>query len=270
MEICAYLESIAKNIPSPRTIANHVSHLRTYFRKAQVPTTALDNWRVRWAMNGFNRDKSYVPRVKAAFPASSLQQTVSLLQDHGNQLLVKVSVLLMYYAALRQSEVLPNTSASYDRRYHLSRRDVVISDDSVKVFIKHAKNLQTIYQTKSVVLRSSPNPSVCIVAALSRMYQLIPTLSPDDACIVFKDTRRPVTTEYVRRHWSAHLKANGVDTTALSLHSLRKAAATEAHNQGCNELDIQRYGGWRSNSHRAYITTSQATVNQAVIRALNQ
>lgn len=261
---------MAHDIPSPRTVANHVSQIRTFLRKANVPTEKLDAWRVKWALNALNRDKSYIPRIKNPIPASTLHRMVTSLPDTGNGLILKAAVLLMYHAALRQSEVLPQSARAYDPRYYLSRGDVQIDGDTLLVHIKHAKNLQTIYQTKTVRLSASPNPAVCVVQAFRRMYAEVPTRSNQDSCFMFPDTRRPVPVEHVRRKWNQHLQVNGIVTSTLSLHSLRKAAATEAHLQGCSELDIQRYGGWRSNSHRAYITTSQEVVNKAVVNAINQ
>ena len=70
-------------------------------------------------------------------------------------------------------------------------------------------------------------------------------------------------------HWKLNLTHLGLNPKAYQLHGLRKAAATEAYDQGANELDIQRYGGWRSNVHRQYITThSNASVNQKLIKSL--
>lgn len=268
--MCAYLEYLKHSIPSPRTIANHLSHIRTYLRKAQVPTHQVDNFRVKCAMTAIKRDNSYIPRIKDAFPVRTLQQMVIALPNSIQGLIIKVSVLIMYYAALRQSEVLAYSSGSYDPYKNLSRKDVVLSDQGLTVHIAHAKNQQSIYETKSLLLQPSDNPQLCAVAAVRAMYQLVPTVHPDDPCIMFATSRRPVTIEYVRRHWMEHLRRHEVDTSALSLHSIRKAAATAAHDQGCHELDIQRYGGWRSNAHRSYISTSQRQVNAAITYALTQ
>lgn len=248
--MCAYMELI----PSPRTIANHLSHIRTYLRKAQASTSQVDNFRVKCAMTAIKRDNSYVPRIKEAFPVDILQQSIIALPSSIDGLLIKVPILIMYY----------------DPYKNLSRRDVVISDGLLRVSIKHAKNLQSIYETKTLSLQPSNNPSLCVVAAVRNMYHIIPTLHPDDPCIMFATSRHPVTIEYVRRHWNEHLKRHHVDTSSLSLHSIRKAAATAAHHLGCPELDIQRYGGWRSNAHRSYISTSQRNVNSAITQALSQ
>lgn len=268
--ICAYIEYLKEDISSPRTIANHISHIRTYLRKAQATTDQVDNYRVKCAMTAIKRDNSHTPQIKEAFPVDILQKMVITLPDSTDGLIIKTSVLIMYYAALRQSEVLAYSSGSYDPYKNLSRRDVVIADNTITVHVKHAKNLQSIYETKSVTLQPSSNPRLCVVRAVRQMYQIIPTLHLDEPCIMFATSRRPVTIEFVRRHWMEHLKRHHVDTSSLSLHSLRKAAATAAHEHGCPELDIQRYGGWQSNAHRSYITTSQRSVNTVITNALSQ
>lgn len=268
--MCAYIEFLKETIPSPRSIANHLSNIRTYLRKAQASTDQVDNFRVKYAMTAIKRDNSYVPRIKEAFPIDVLQQMIILLPHSNEYQLIKVAVLIMYYAALRQSEVLSYSSASYDSYKNLSRRDVIISEQGLKVYIKHAKNLQSVYEHKSVLLQPAANPALCVVTAVRSMYDTTPTRHPDEPCIMYPTSRRAVSIEYVRRHWVNHLKHHGVDTSDLSLHSIRKAAATAAHHSGCQEIDIQRYGGWRSNAHRSYISTSQHTVNTAITHALNQ
>lgn len=268
--LCAYIEYLKADISSPRTIANHLSHIRNYLRKAQVTTDQVDNFRVKCAMTAIKRDNSHTPRIKEAFPVQTLQQMVIALPNDIEGLLIKVSILIMYYAALRQSEVLSYSVGSYDPYKNLSRRDVIVSDHALTVHISHAKNQQSIYETKSLVLQPSSNPSLCVVSAVRDMYHIIPTVHLDDPCIMFATSRRPVTIEFVRRYWMQHLKRHHIDTSALSLHSIRKAAATAAHQSGCPEIDIQRYGGWRSNAHRSYITTSQRHVNSAITYALSQ
>lgn len=241
--MCAYIEYLKQDTPSPRSIANHISHIRTYLRKAQACTSQVDNFRVKCAMTAIKRDNSYVPRIKEAFPVQILQQMVVALPQSIEGTLIKVAILIMYYAALRQSEVLAHSSTSYDPIKNLSRRDVVIADGALKVHVQHAKNLQSINETKTVHLQPSDNNLLCVVAAVRKMYRIIPTEHLDEPCIMFPTSRRPVTIEYVRRHWADHLKAHQVDSSQLSLHSIRKAAATAAHQSGCSELDIQSTGG---------------------------
>lgn len=268
-DICAYIEFLAKDTPSPRTIANHLSHIRTYLCKAGADTFQLDHHRVKWAMVAVSRNKDYIPRVKLAFPVQDLHRMVAALPLDAQGNIIRTSVLLMFYAALRQSEVLAPSAATFDHRKHLTRGDVILTHNSVTVKIKHAKNMQSVYESKTLRLQQSSNPLLCIVAAIQDLIAFTPTIHHHDPCIMAPATRRPVTVDFVRRHWTQHLQSRGMSTDALSLHSVRKAAATAAHESGCNELDIQRYGGWRSNAHRQYIATSQQQVNTVITRALS-
>lgn len=268
-EICAYLEFLADSTPSPRTIGNHLSHIRTYCRRAGVDISQLEHVRVTWAMTALKRNKNYIPRVKVAFPLEDLQRMVIALPQDPMGNLIRVAILIIYYAALRQSEVLAPTMTSFDSRKHLTRGDVQFLQQAVSIHIKHAKNMQTVYQNKTVHLSAAENPLLCVVAALQRMYNVTPTRHNQEPCIMFPTSRRPVPIDYVRRIWKTHVEAHGLATTALSLHSIRKSAATAAHEQGCGELEIQQYGGWRSNSHRQYIHASQSRVNRAITQALN-
>lgn len=268
-DICAYIEFLASDSPSPRTIANQLSHVRTYLRKAYMTTSEVDHHRVNWAMTAVKRDNQYQPRIKRAFPVNDLHRMVVLLPDTPRGNLTRVAVLLMYYAALRQSEVLAPSMSNFDSRKHLTRADITFHHQEVLVHIKHAKNMQSVYETKTVCLGPAPNPLLCVVTALKKMIEATPTLATQDPCIMFPVTRKPVPIDYVRRTWKTHLEINGMDTTALSLHSIRKSAASAAYQQGCPELDIQRYGGWRSGAYRTYITTAQSNVNHAIVEALN-
>lgn len=268
--LCAYIEFLAADTPSPRTVQNNISHIRTYLRKAEAPMDQAHHCRVKWALTALNRDNDFVPRTKSAFPIATLQNMLRLLPQTEVGNILKVAILMMYHAALHQSEVLPYSSTSFDHKKHLSRADVVLNHNSLDVKIKFAKNMQSVYQTKSVTLHRSPDTLLCVVAAVHEMLQRTPTTSARDTFIVFSNSRRPVTTEFVRRNWQRHLTSQGIDTTDLSLHSIRKAAATAAHMEGCDELQTQQYGGWKSNAHCAYIAAPQKSVNSAIIRALNK
>lgn len=269
-DICAYIEYLVHSTPSPRTLSNHISHLRTYMRKSQLSTEQADHCRVKWALYALSRDHSYVPRIKSAFPTDVLQEMLRDLPHDAIGNILKVSILIMFYAALRQSEVLAYSSNSFNPRTHLTRSDIVVRDQSIVVCVKFAKNMQSVYESKSITLQAAPDQELCVVHAYRRMLRYTPTVNPQDPAIMFPASRRPVSVDYVRKNWQRHITERGVDTSTLSLHSIRKSAATAAHAQGCDELKIQKYGGWKSNAHRVYVTTNQSEVNSAIIRELNK
>lgn len=193
-----------------------------------------------------------------------------MLTDDPMGNIIKTSILLMYYAALRQSEVLPNSANSFNPRQHLTRADILLFPDHLIVTVKSAKNMQSVYENKSVELQVSPDTQLCVVHAVRQMLRYTPTVFPHDPAIMFPTSRCPVTVDYVRKTWQRHINGLGIDSTRLLLHSIQKAAATAAHAQGCDELKIQKYGGWKSNPHRIYVATTQSEVNSAIIRELNK
>lgn len=265
--ICAYIEELVADNLSPRTIQNHISHIRTYLRKSLVDTQQVDHVRVKWALDALKRDTSFVPQVKKPMPTPTLQYLVESIPDDvmGNTL--KVAILVIFYAALRQSEVAAPSIVGFDPTRHLTRKDVVFRDDSVVVTVKHAKNMQTIYEQKSIKLQPSVNPRTCVVKAIHRMIMDVKTIAPGDPFLMHQD-RRPITVSHLQKQWRQHMGRMGVDSTHFTLHSLRKAAATTAYQSGCPDLDIQKYGGWKSDSHKLYITASQDNVNRVITESL--
>lgn len=266
--ICAYIEGLAQDSLSPRTIQNHVSHIRTYLRKSLADTHQLDHIRVKWALDALKRNTTFVPRIKKPIPAPTLQYLVETLPTTVAGNTVKVAILVIFYAALRQSEVAAPSVGRFDHTRHLTRNDVVLEDDVAIVTVKHAKNMQTIYEQKTIRLQASHNSETCVVLAIRRMLNDVQTLSLQDPFLMLSD-RRPMTVNYLQKQWRQHMIARGVDPTHFSLHSLRKAAATTAHQSGCPDLDIQKYGGWKSDSHKLYITTPQDNVNRAITESLS-
>lgn len=163
-----------------------IRHLLTYFRKAGVSTIELDHHRVSWAMTALKSNKEYIPKVELALPIEDLQRmVVALPQDRpGN--IVRVSILIMFYAALHQSEVLPPTMSSFDNRKHLTRGDVKFHDQAVTIHIKHAKNMQSVYENKTVRLHVAHNPLLCVVTALREIWAATPTISQNDPVLCFQ------------------------------------------------------------------------------------
>lgn len=144
-DICAYIEYLTDSTPSPRTVSNHISHLRTYLRKCQLSTQETENCRVKWALYAISKDDTYVPRVKSAFPTDVLQTMVRSLPDSAMGNIIAVSILLMYYAALRQSEVLPYSAKSFNPRQHLTRGDIILRDVLSPSIMsgRHGKDIST-------------------------------------------------------------------------------------------------------------------------------
>ena len=139
----------------------------------------------------------------------------------------------------------------------------------MEVRIKSGKTLQRTGQNKITKLMPASDRDPCVVAPCRQMCMDTPTMHKDDPLFMFTDTREPIPTSEIRKHWKQGLMDLGLPEALYTLHGLRIAAATQAYDAGASELDVQRYGGWKSNVHRTYIRiAADRDVNNKLISAL--
>ena len=262
---CAFLEYLASHTQAPATIRNKVSHVRVFLRLAGYTTALLDHTRVKMALDAFERDKTYVPRVKDPLLVDDMVRALACLWDTVIRRAVMAAILVIYYGALRQSEIAPMTMRTFDPSRHPTRGDLQVMGTLAKLHIKWAKNLQKVGQFKVVTLPILPDSPLCPVAAIEANIMEVPTVCDTDPLLMFPDTRQPIPVSLIKARWEAALVKAGLDTKKLSLHSLRKTSATQAHSKGCSETEIKRLGGWRSKAYQTYIATQTGRVTKALV-----
>ena len=268
-DICAWIEVRVIAGDKPLTIRNKLSHLRVYVSLVGASTAPFLHPRVTRAVDALLKDKSYTHRQLRAIPVKHLKSVLLSMPRSVTAQAVKAAILVMYHGALRQSEVAPPSIKGMDYTRHLTRGDLVHHKSGITITVKWAKNMQQYTQQKVVHLARAVDPMYCVVAALERHIVACPTRSPSQPLFVFEGSTRPIPVSYVRRVWISANRTARLSHLAYTLHSLRRAAATQAHLQGCDELDIQRFGGWQSNAHRAYIKSDKSSkVNKAIRNAL--
>ena len=268
VQVCLWVEYLASRGIAPATIRNKVSHARGYMRLAGACLVGFNHVRVSRAIEAVLRRRDYVSVKKDAIPAPLLRAALQEMNDDHNGLMVRTAVLLMFYGALRQSEVAPPTIRAFDPLVHLTRGDVHL-DHQVTVNIKAGKNLQRYDQRKMSTLSPTGDPLTCPLQAVRTVLDTTPGLPMHAPLLVFVDKTTPIPTSYLRGEWARIMRAIGADHTLYSLHSLRKASATLAHSGGCSELEVQRHGGWSSSAYRTYIQTDNQKVNDILSHSLN-
>ena len=122
--ICMYLEVLEDRDLTPPTIRNHLGHIRIYLRLAPLPPVA-NHPRVSWAMEAILRRKDYQPVNLSPTQTPVIVRVIVALPITQDHVSVKAAILMMIYAALRQSEVIPPTKGAFDPQRHLNRADVV-------------------------------------------------------------------------------------------------------------------------------------------------
>lgn len=259
-------------VGSPSTIKNKLSSVRVHMGLVEVSIAPFLHPRVNRAIDAVEREKSRMPRPKQPLPPQEFKSVLlNIPYDYlGN--ILRASLLFLYYGALRQSELLPKTMKLWSRSFQPTRIDCSVSNSQCSLYIKHAKNLQRYNQSRTVVMSAAHDIALCPVHAIAVVLRDSPCQHDNDPIFVFQDTLQPVPASFILRQLHVIMRRCGLHDLIgqTSLHSIRKAAATNAHEEGCSQLSIQQYGGWQSEAYRAYIRTNNAAVNHSLIQALQQ
>ena len=212
-----------------------------------------DNVRVVRALDATLRRKDFIKKETPAVPLEVIMRVIKNLPVTDDRLSVVATILYMYYGALRQSEVVPPSVKAFDPLRHLTRADVNVSHAAVKLTIKAAKNMQKFDQRSAVEMLRTQHPETCPVRATMAVLDLTPTTAPTQPMFVFKNGGRPIPASYIRSQWKLALAASAIPPALYTLHSLRKASASTAYNEGCNERQVQHFGKWASDAYKTYI-----------------
>ena len=268
-EVCAYLEYLAVRRLSPLTIRNILAHIRMHMIIAVGEAHNMYHPRVKLAMDALDRQKGVPSNVKDAIPLDLFRHVLLKIPYTQEGTILRAVLLLTFCAALRKSEVVPPSVKTFNKDKHLTRQDVVITQDTAQVTIKWAKNLQKFNQRKVVTLQSAQNPNYCPVRALTKVMSAREESPPNAPMFMFPGTCTPMPASYVNGEWERILQSLGVRKGVYTLHSLRSAAATAASTGGCTDSEVQRYGGWRSDAYKRYIRTNvDQKVNKVITNRL--
>lgn len=270
--LCGFLEYMALQEYSPKTIKNKLSHIKNHVMMIGEPVDVFSHVRVRRHLDALDRDKTYVSKAKLPVPMAVLRAALENIPNKDDGQVVRAAVMLAFYGGLRQSELAPPSRNRFSVFHHPTRGDMDISKHKLHLRVKWGKNYQLYNQSHNVSLEASDQKSTCPVYACYKMFKTTPTAHPDEPLFMFPDTRVPMPHSYIRKRWEQALIQAGVKHKKYSLHSLRKANATEAFRQGVPEISIQRAGGWRSRkSLQSYIYTEDSSaVNAALHKAISR
>ena len=194
------------------------------------------------------------------------------------QFTVWTAILIGFYAALRKSNLAPPTPGEYDPSKHLSRRDIVVSDHGLTIFLDWTKTLQDRSKTFTIHVAKPPPASVVDpVATFIRFNQLHP-VNPEDPAFSFYTSPRPsklyvLSQSYLNKSIKDFMQSLGEDPINYSCHSLRRGSACIMSQSNLSPDLIQNHGTWTSSAYKGYIdftTQQKLSVTQAMYHTINK
>lgn len=212
-----------------------------------------------------------MPRIKSPLQPSHFYDIIASIHPEPLGQVIRAALLTIYYGALRQSELLPRTVKTWSPMIQPTHGDVSVNYHTCTLMIKTGKNMQRVGQFREVVMQRASNPMVCPFQAITQVLQQEAGAPDHHPLFTFPGSSVPITAPKVTKilHQIMYDIGLGALVSKISLHSIRKSAATDAFLAGCSETSIRQYGGWTSSAYRSYISSSNRHVNQALINTID-
>ena len=152
--------------------------------------------------------------------------------------------------------MLPHSPKQFDLTRHLTRGDLIFSENSAVIIVKWSKTIQNRKNFTTITIPSLGASPLCPIDALQAMYRAIPlgNNSPLFCC----DTNgqvAPLSDSTARKHLkkiSILLHIN----PSLTFHAFRRSGTTWAFLQGVPLQEIMHHGTWSSNAVWRYIQSA--------------
>lgn len=208
-DVCVFIEYLTKFSPSPNTIKNKISHLRTHFNLMELSPEVFNHPGVNRAIDAVDRDKTYVPRVKWPVAPHILSQILYALSFDPLSNILRSIFLCIYYGAMRQSELLPSSVNKWSPLIQPTQADITVEQQQCTIYVKTAKNLQKASQSRTITLAAVEDPALCPVRAFDRVFCDTPTQLQEDPLYRFPDRRTPIPVSYVKNQFERLLIHTG-------------------------------------------------------------
>lgn len=252
VHICMFYQYLANKLNSLSSIKNYISGARTWVTEHGGNTLAFTGFEQSMMVKALAKDSTHV--VKRAFPLNTnhIAIILSYLDSARNvPLCIKPCILIGFSCYLRSSNLVSPNFAIWGGQHTLLRKHVIDRGDRLYVIVPSTKTRAVPY---SLTIMPLDDPSLCPVQAWRRYVArvnpplngpafLLHHATPLGAALVVKLMRDPLS------------GVQGLELSAITMHSLRRGAAQQAARDGAPLAQIMDRGGWASKSGlKPYLT----------------
>ncbi len=265
--ITAYIEFLAQRLKSARSIFNYISGVRSFLKYNRQPTKCLDSYHVDLLLRACKLTLNQPSRKKESVNFKEFRSICKACDALGAKgVLLKVSVTMCFYGMLRQSNICPRSSKSYQYNKNTSRDCISLQDPGLVISLPWTKTRQEGGLPLQVPLPGLLDPVVCPVRAYNKLLKLQPTKCPKQPLLAAKDGKS-ISCRLLARWFNQAVELAGLSNKSLSLHSLRRSAASIMAHSGVNLAQIKTHADWQSDAFWQYIS-AQKPADSAVARAM--
>ena len=215
-----------------------------------LDTQAFRDERLPLFIKSLTINAPLAPKVQNLISVDLLQKIV---KSDKNPYIFQPLYLLAFFSFL--SNILPHSARQFDPTRHLTRGDLIFSQNSCTVIIRWSKTIQNRREVKTIAIPSFGLSPLCPIASLQNMYKAIPALKNSPLfCLPSSNNVISLSDSTARKHLKKISFLLGV-SLPLTLYSFRRSGTTWAFANGVPLQEIMQHGTWSFDAVWRYINS---------------
>lgn len=255
INLARYVALLARSFKSYQTVINYIDGVRFYHALCGFPFDVKNAFVVKTTLRGVRRQLGdHLVQKLPVTPAVLLDIYKVMDQHNPAHVVVWAAFLIAFYGFLRKSNVVPSSARLFDPQLHLTRQSFAISSNKINVTILKTKTVQFGQRQLDIPLVHVPGSPLCPVAALTRMFKLVPAPVAAPAFVIpiqgqFFTLTHASFVNYLRYF----LQLAGYPAHRYTGHSFRMGGCSFAATCNVPEHLIKFHGDWHSDAFERYL-----------------
>ena len=254
--VLAYTQSLVHKGLKARNINNYLSSLKTCFTwlKCNGPLLETPEW--AWNLQSIPRIIRDPPIIRSSMQWEHLRLLCLLSYGKPEWAPLRVYITFAYYGLFRISNLVPQTSTTYDATRNTLVRDVIPTKGGLQVLIKWTKSRQAPATFALIPLPSLDDEYMCPTQAWDYYRLRYPLHTQDANNPLLADPATPgafLTAAQVRAQLATLCHMANLTAYNYTPHSFRRGGAAYLFKQGIPIQDIQHHGLWASSAVELYL-----------------
>ena len=172
--VLAFMEFLSKNGSSPANISNYLAGIRALHIVYGLDTKASRDDRLPLFVKSLKINAPLSPKPLNLISVQLLEKIVKVCDKLKSPHIFKPLYLFAFFSFLRLSNILPHSARQFDLTRHLTRGDLIFTQNSCTVIIKWSKTLQNRKGFKTIAIPSLGASPLCPITSLQHMFTVIP------------------------------------------------------------------------------------------------
>ena len=269
-----YIVFLCNSLKSYQSLKNYVHGVRVLHRFHDLSCDCFASYEVKLVLQFARKKLGIATQVKLPISPDIL----STLRRHMDLQIPEMAALwsaflIVFFAFLRKSNLVPNSSVAFDPDMHLSRRSIFRTDFGLLINIAKSKTVQCKERLIQIPITAMLGSILDPVGAFEHLCTLVPAPPSAPAfCFPSVDaglstlTHASLTTGLRRV-----LRAAGFDPSRFAGHSFCRGGCTWAFTANVPSELLKAHGDWHSSAYLSYLhfpLSQRLLVTQSMAQAL--